>query len=105
VDRSVSFHERPDFRRVKAIVYHYRVNVNRLGVLRPLLRWGRIDIVLTTDESWQTIDDLRRVAFHIAVPFSPSISGLKKDLPQTRACPPVPAEAERPVRHPEPEQE
>ena len=95
----------PDYRRVPAAVYHYRIDVNRLGVLRPLFRWGRIDIVFTTDKSWQTIGDLRHVAFHIAVPFSPSISGLKKDLPQTRACPPVPEEAERPVRHQEPEQE
>jgi hypothetical protein len=71
-------------------------------VLRPLFRWGRIDLVLTTDESWQTIGDLRQVAFHIAVPFLPSISGLNKDLPQTRACPPVPAEAERPAPRQEP---
>jgi hypothetical protein len=92
-------------RRVPAVWYYYRIDVNRLRVLRPLFRWGRIDVSFYTDESWQTIGDLRHVAFHIPVPFSPSISGLKNDLPQTRACPPIPEEAERPVRHQEREQE
>jgi hypothetical protein len=78
-------YKRPDLHRVSLVVYHYRIDVNRLGVLRPLFRWGRIDLVLTTDESWQTIGDLHQVAFHIAVPFSPSISGLKKgSSPDTR---------------------
>jgi hypothetical protein len=94
----------PDYRRVPAAVYHYRIDVNRVGLLRPLLRWGRIDVNFYADKSWETIGELRRVTFHIAVPFSPSISGLKEDLPQTRACPPVPEEAERPGRHLEPEQ-
>jgi hypothetical protein len=92
----------PDYRHVPAAVYHYRIDVNRVGVLRPLLRWGRIDVNSYADKSWETISELRRVTFHIAVPFSRSISGLKEDLPQTRACPPVPADAERPARRQEP---
>jgi hypothetical protein len=98
-------YEESGIRRVPAVWYYYRIDVNRVAVLRPLFRWGRIDISFTTDDSSQEIGDLRQVAFHIAVPLSPSISGLKKDLPQTRACPPVPQEAERPVVHQQPEQE
>jgi hypothetical protein len=83
-------------------VYHYRINVNRLGVLRPVFRWGRIDVVFNTDESWQTLSGLRRVIFHFPHPFSPSLAGLEQDIPMTGPCPPVPAEAERPVRNQEP---
>ena len=34
----VHAYARPDFRRVPITVYHYRVDVNRLGVLRPVFR-------------------------------------------------------------------
>jgi hypothetical protein len=93
----VHTYEGPDFRRVPIAVYPYRVDVNDLGIVRPLFNWGRIDLLFYTDEGWQRATSLDGVAFHIAVPFSPSISGLKEDLPQTRPCPPVPADAERPA--------
>ena len=92
----------PGYRRVPAAVYHYRIDVNRLGVLRPMFRWGRVDVSFYTDESWQTFSDLRRVGFHFPVPLAPSISGLAKDIPVTSPCPPALTEAERPVRHQEP---
>jgi hypothetical protein len=95
---------RPDYRRVPAAVYHYRIDVNRLGVLRPLFRWGRIDVSFYTDESWQAFSDLRRVGFHLPVPLAPSISGLAKDIPVTAPCPPALTEAEQPARQLEPEQ-
>ena len=92
----------PDYRRAPAAVYHYRIDVNRLGVLRPMFRWGRIDVSFYTDESWQTFSDLRRVGFHFPVPLAPSISGLAKDIPVTAPCPPALTEAERPARRQEP---
>jgi hypothetical protein len=94
--RLVQAYERPDFRRLAIAVYHYRIDVNRLGAVRRVFRWGRIDVRLYTDESWQTIGDLRRVVVHFPHPFSPSLSGLEKNIPVTGSCPPALAEAERP---------
>lgn len=83
-----------------AAVYHYRIDVNRLGVPRPWRPWGRIDIVFPMDDLSQTMGDLYQVAFHIPVPFSPSLSGRKEDLSQIRACPQIPAETDLPPGHP-----
>lgn len=94
----VRFSQRPSLR--WAAVYHYRVDVNRLGVPRPSRPWGRIDIVFLTDDPPQTMGDLYQVAFHIPVPFSPNLSGRKEDLRQIRACPQIPAELELPLWHP-----
>jgi hypothetical protein len=103
--RLSSTYEHPGYRRVPAVVYHYRIDVNRLGVFRPTLRWGRIDLIFDTDESWQTIGDLRHVAFHFPAPFSPSISGLEKDVPVTGPCPRALTEAERPSPQRQPEEQ
>jgi hypothetical protein len=96
----VDFYQRPSRRWVAA--YHYRIDVNRVGVSRLWRPWGRIDIIFLTDESHQTLGDLYQVVFHIPVPFSTGVTGRKEALRQLYACPRAPAETERPVRHQEP---
>jgi hypothetical protein len=95
----VDFYQRPSRR--WAAGYHYRIDVNRLGVSRPWRPWGRIDVMFLTDESHQTLDELYRVSFHIPVPFSPNLSGLKEDLRQIFACPQAPAETDLPPWNPQ----
>lgn len=88
------FYQRPSRRWVAG--YHYRIDVNRLGVLRPWLPWGRIDVIFLTDESHETLGDLYQVVVHIPVPFSTGITGRKERLRQIFACPHAPAETELP---------
>jgi hypothetical protein len=79
-----------------AAIYHYRIDVNRLGVLRPFLPWGRIDISFFSDESYRTLGDLRRIVVHVPVPFSTGVTGSKERLRQIFVCPQAPAETELP---------